>query len=120
MIPMEPVPPMHPFAIVVIFFREMGGCWLGPWLWNDEVHNPSHLTPKLTIFRTPQKAALSDPGIVFYWIVVDFELLFDVLWRLIFSKTQKRALECFNEKILNSFNKIIIIKVRVQNTPARA
>jgi len=37
-----------------------------------------------------------------------------------FLKTQKRALECFNEKILNSFNKIIIIKVRVQNTPARA
>ena len=30
MIPMEPAPPMHPFAIVVIFFREMGGLLAGP------------------------------------------------------------------------------------------
>jgi len=41
---------------------------------------------------------------VLFLFLFTYFSVFCPLWA-IFSKTQKRALECFNEKILNSFNK---------------
>ena len=63
---MEPLPPMPPFLLIGIFFREMAGCWLSLRFRNDEAHKVSHLTPKLTLFWTPQKTTPSDPGIAFH------------------------------------------------------
>ncbi len=77
---------MPPFAIVGIFFREVGGCWLGPGVWNDDSQTLSDLTEKSPLFQTPHKAAPSDPGIAFSQICVDLGELFEVIWWLFFTK----------------------------------
>ncbi len=88
---------MPPFAIVGIFFREVGGCWLGPGVWNGECQGVPDLTLKSPIFRTPQKAVPRGPGIAFSRIFVDLGKLFEVMWWLFFVKNiemEKVCLDC--------------------------
>ena len=90
-------PQMPPFAIVGIFFREVGGCWLGPGVRNDECQSVPDLTQKSLFFRTPQKAVPRGPGIAFSQMFIEFGKLFEVIWWLFFSKNtdmEKVCLDC--------------------------
>ena len=57
---------MPPFAIVGIFFREVGDCWLGPGVWNGECQGVPDLTLKSPIFWTLKKRFQGAPASLFH------------------------------------------------------